>query len=70
MKKFIFFIIPATIFIGCASKKIINPCEAKKKLCLTECKIKYTDEALKYHTCKTKCYAEFSGCKIKEVLDN
>ena len=58
-------IIPVMFIIGCASKKIIDPCVAKKKICLTECKVKYS-EGLKYNACKTKCYAEFSGCKIKE----
>ena len=73
MKKSTLILISTLFMTGCASKKIIDPCVAKKKICLTECKLKY-NETLKYNACKTKCYAKFSSCEItekaKEIIKN
>ena len=64
MKKYALFLIPL-FFINCASK-IIHPCEAKKKICLTECKIK--EDGIKSKVCEAKCYAIYGKCKLKEKL--
>ena len=66
MKKITFLIISSALFIGCASKKPIDPCLVKQKACLAECKVKYLNEDFKYKACKAKCYTFYSGCKIKE----
>ena len=67
MKKYALIFIPALLTIGCASKKIVDPCKTKKKLCLTECKVKHpTQEGMEYKGCVAKCYTIYSGCKLKE----
>ena len=66
MKKTALLLSVASLFIGCASKKPIDPCLVKQKTCLAECKVKYLNEDFKYKACKAKCYTLYSGCKIKE----
>ena len=61
--------IATLLFLGCANKQIIDPCEFKKKVCLSECKLKNSSEDFAYKACQAKCYAIFSGCKIKEKTE-
>jgi len=68
MKKYALILIPTLFLIGCASKKIIDPCVAKKKICLSKCKINDPNEGLKYKGCIAKCYTIYSGCKLKEKI--
>jgi len=63
MKKIAIFTSFIILITGCSAKKILNPCEAKKKLCLVTCE---TKSGLEKKACEAKCYANYTGCKIKE----
>jgi len=65
MKKITLMLIPGLFFIGCSSK-IIDPCQAKEKICVAKCKVSYPDEGIKYKLCKAKCFTIYNGCKLKE----
>jgi len=67
MKKYGLFLIGVLFFVGC-SNKIIDPCVAKEKICLTKCKVEYPDEGIKYKACTAKCYTIYAGCKAKEKV--
>ena len=67
MKKYVFILLGGLMFLGCAHK-VVDPCVAKKQICLSECKISYPDEGFKYKACEAKCYTIYTGCKAKEKI--
>ena len=68
MKKIFLLLIISSFFIGCATKKPLDPCLIKEKTCLAQCKIEHPSENFKYKVCKAKCYTFYKGCKIKQKV--